>query len=344
MKKHLLFIFAVVFFAFSINAQISVSSTDVVDIGAISFRGYDTIPDASIMPGNAGANQSWDFSALVAHNHDTLSFVDPATTPYDANISGDNTAVYMANDDIWAYFNKNTADLQVMGFVGDIFGTGAVTTVQFNPSETLIKFPANYQDVLVDTSSLELIIDTIKVVQTTYKTVDIDAWGSIVIPLGTYDALRFNITKIENQDIYLDVFGNWVLIQSQVDTVYSYEWWSNDVNIGLPLVSFDWNVDSMAIDGDVEFAEFVNNVSAQNINNFSENVSVFPNPVQDVLHISGDVVSVEIININGEKIYSMEFVDTNNKTIDMGNNPKGIYLLRLKTKDNKIITKKLILN
>jgi len=75
----------------------------------------------------------------------------------------------------------------------------------------------------------------------------------------------------------------------------------------------------------------------ENINNLS--IKIYPNPTIGIFTIQGkNIKYVEITNINGQIIYT-----TNNKSkIDMSNQPKGIYFIKIKA-ENKIYVEKLIL-
>ncbi len=77
------------------------------------------------------------------------------------------------------------------------------------------------------------------------------------------------------------------------------------------------------------------------INNI--NVSVYPNPANDVINIELDKdANIEVLDILGQIIKT---INNNNKetTIDIKNLPSGVYFVRITT-DKEIITKKLIKN
>jgi hypothetical protein len=59
-------------------------------------------------------------------------------------------------------------------------------------------------------------------------------------------------------------------------------------------------------------------------------VSIFPNPVTDILHISGDYSGqlVRIYSPEGFKVYDAEFKNE----IDLSKLPVGIYFMRVRDK------------
>ncbi|PQB03937.1 spondin domain-containing protein [Aureitalea marina] len=71
-------------------------------------------------------------------------------------------------------------------------------------------------------------------------------------------------------------------------------------------------------------------------------VRLYPNPVTDVLRISGsNIREVEIYNALGSLIRSVR-ADNAEQVISMEDDPAGLYLVRLTTNDNRVSTHKII--
>jgi hypothetical protein len=72
--------------------------------------------------------------------------------------------------------------------------------------------------------------------------------------------------------------------------------------------------------------------------NLSEdNISVYPNPANNYLRIdiaNNDVSGIDIYNITGQKVLSQNKTG-NSGTVNISSLPKGSYLLKIKTTDNK---------
>jgi hypothetical protein len=90
--------------------------------------------------------------------------------------------------------------------------------------------------------------------------------------------------------------------------------------------------------GNVEIKFEVQN-STTGINNVKENQDelIFPNPVSDYLHVSGEFEQLSLISLNGTIISQSK-----EKSIYTGNLASGIYLLRIDFGKNRILTKKII--
>lgn len=67
-------------------------------------------------------------------------------------------------------------------------------------------------------------------------------------------------------------------------------------------------------------------------------VLVYPNPTVDVVHIdSKNLKSATLYDMNGKKL-----LESNNTEISVSHLPKGVYVLRIVTSDNSIVSKKII--
>ena len=72
------------------------------------------------------------------------------------------------------------------------------------------------------------------------------------------------------------------------------------------------------------------------IKNVTSKLSIYPNPVKDVLTIEGSYTSVDIFDIFGKLVLSSEYV----KTINVKSLADGVYMLNINT-EKGIQTKKI---
>ena len=70
---------------------------------------YNTV---STSPGNSGANQTWDLSAMPATTLYILTFVDPASTPYTSSYLNSNIALDNSTQNSVAYYNTSSSASQ----------------------------------------------------------------------------------------------------------------------------------------------------------------------------------------------------------------------------------------
>lgn len=86
-----------------------------------------------------------------------------------------------------------------------------------------------------------------------------------------------------------------------------------------------------------------NSVLSNQKNTLKETFSAYPNPTNSVLNISNDninIKNVKLIDITGKVIYN----NYNVESIDVRNYSKGLYILKIESKEGAIFSKKIVLN
>ncbi len=92
----------------------------------------------------------------------------------------------------------------------------------------------------------------------------------------------------------------------------------------------------------------ITNLLNSNYNEFNDNlkIKIYPNPTSNIINIitnEGKVIeNIEIYNIIGEKV-NFNKSTSDNKTIDLSNLEKGVYIIKIKT-DGKYSFQKIIVN
>lgn len=72
------------------------------------------------------------------------------------------------------------------------------------------------------------------------------------------------------------------------------------------------------------------------------NIMVYPNPTNGIVNISGEnIVNVEIVNIMGQVVLS-KICDADETSIDISSLNSGVYLIKLKTKDGKEFSERIV--
>ena len=76
-----------------------------------------------------------------------------------------------------------------------------------------------------------------------------------------------------------------------------------------------------------------NSTVSINENSIISTVNIFPNPANDVINVNLNnltkEVNIEMMSIDGKVVYQLNNVTNKNVTIDISNNSKGIYFLRI---------------
>lgn len=194
-------------------AQITITDTDIGSVGDVRIQKIDENP-VGISLGNAGENQTWDFSDLTQDNINELNFIDPAETGFSATFPMANLAI--ENDGFHLFLSNSPNALYILGYVGD-FGVYPLE----NP-ELILEFPTQYEDefgfsVQLDSISLISEMETdianglqmmvpgivaAKIRLDTSSMSYVDAWGTAILEGDEYDVLRVKKSSFATDTIF----------------------------------------------------------------------------------------------------------------------------------------------
>ena len=246
MKKGLLFP-AALLAALSLFAQPTLQNNVFPDIGdVITIRTADTI---NINQGNAGANQTWNFSALQPEAGTTATqqvFVSPVGTPYAAQFPLANI-VAKTNEDtaVYAYYRKEANQFSILG-------GGSIDFLQeYTDPDVLLKTPLAINGSYTEAFAFQLAALGFQSVGS--HTVTYDGYGTLTTPLGTFaNAIRLKQVSMQEDSAFLD--GGIEFI-SQTETT-TYEWFvANQVGVVIS-ISYSSSSSETRIPGfDTLFAE-----------------------------------------------------------------------------------------
>lgn len=201
-----------------LNAQISIGSS-AMPVSGDTLRYTIAILDTAVLLNyqNSGANQSWQFNQLVPQRQAVSEFKASSQTPYTAiqNRIGEKLSDTISLGGIELYDVYNFYNSSSTEFAMDYRGAGFPTGIPFFPvypiqnsfadKDEVYQFPLNYGD--NDTSTFQFVFQspTIPGVPQAYyesagtRINQVDAWGSITTPYGTFQSIRV-ITDIIGYD------------------------------------------------------------------------------------------------------------------------------------------------
>ncbi len=330
-------ILSVLFFAISLNAQITINSNDIIGTGKLFEEAYDYTPDASIKPGNAGANQTWDFSALSADDIQSTLTINPDWTPYGVFYPNSNLAFYPTDDSVYIYMENTATELRMLGMYTTVLDSIQLPVI-YNPPLVVAAFPVQYQNHKDSDASFSFFapivgvpgIDSAKLKMDIFTETDVDAWGTITTPLGTFDALRMLTIEESFDSIWFKAGGFWTLWTTSKDASHSYAWWSDDNATGYVIAEFDYftNNDSVA---DVSY---LYSTPTQLIDNkqTSSLISIYPNPSDTYINFSyagEENAEIEVFDNIGKLLLRKTLAAGETTRISVEQYPSGIYFYKL---------------
>lgn len=348
-----------VFISMNAFAQITVTDADIAGVGDIIYNASDSMPGTSITVGNAGANQVWDFSTLQTNDWDTTEFISTAGTPY-ANLLP-NANMCVNEDGQFTYFKKDATGIYLLSMDDTIlpqplmilplpltYGSNVVSdsitmmdstlsgpVLDFFLPDSIAPFLTQFQAHTVDSFNIKVNFRT---------EFDVDAYGTITTPLGTFDCLRIKQAFISQNDMtayctdtITGLGSGWYFVDSEVDGDLAYQWWTNDASVKFALAQLFVDSADNVLD-----AEFLITPQTSNVAELTENeISIFPIPATYQLNIEAEAenATYKLYDISGKLHIQNAF--SNTTTIDLSKIIKGTYLLYITTEKGSI-TKKVI--
>ncbi len=346
MKKVFFFVCIVLIFN-QANAQITFDQNDVIISGSTAIQSHDDAP--SVAPGSAGTNQIWDFSFLATSSADTITAMDPANSPYASDYPYSDLALHSGNggNELYFFLTNNGTGLFIDGVAGDVSGMGLPLTVNFSPSNQLMEFPATYNtafngvyvfDETVASSAFPG-ADSVRIKSTTTKDAVIDAWGSLTIPTGTYDALRQNVNTSTVDSAWAHVaFLGWIPVFDTATVTHTYQWIAEE--FGYVLV--EMNVDPFDYPTNVDWISEYNLYTGISESQYNFVQLLYPNPSENEIRISfGNEATgfLEIYNIAGSLI-RRESITGSDYLLDVSQLANGNYFIRFMDDKSAIIAQR----
>ena len=338
MKTIFTFLAAICLTSFSI-AQITIEESDLMMPGGTFLIHVDLSPEIIIDITNTGADLSWDFTGLNNDEsnyacyapNDELEF-QGAFTLSEFHTYGPGF-IYAgpgggAPLDNWGYmmFYTNSNGLFVEGFYSD-YGMGYRST--FNtPAELLMFTPADfnyfesndtYWEVIVDENAMDY--DTLYR-RDVDKTLEADAWGSIITDYGTYDVLRIHETGTSVDSLFA-YMGATTYFSTEVarDTINNYYFWAKDIRNPVLTVHCDTDDNIERIDYLMGAIYSSNQLPKLN------NQQVYPNPSTEYVILENFQGRVDIYNSIGQIVRSIENAPTFYK-LSINDLQTGIYYIK----------------
>lgn len=347
-------------------AQITVNSDNIIGAGKVVVLGIDTT--SNFTAGNGGEDQTWDYTSVLTQAHDTMWFIPPDQTPFPNAFPDANLALRIFIEDAYMYLSHTAQELSVLGgMISFPELPGMDLRAPITPKQVIAAFPMNYldnytqsfvQEIKVVNTIPALKVDSIWIKMYTTQTTIVDAWGELTSPLGTFAVLRVKETATMVDSIFGYMLGSWMLIDNDGYMDEMYSWWTDDSNIGYPIVEL--NIDTET--GFMDDIFFLAQEPYQSINEpiaVNPGLTLFPNPTSDKVTVrfriqdSGSFGSAQdrsriigFYSIDGQKVFEIK-VEQNapglyETDIDISVLPSGMYFVRVQG-GSQVETQKLII-
>lgn len=334
-------------FLVEISSQITISvadfanSGDTVRISQAAGTGLDFA--------STGANYTWDFSALSATSqylkeYNPIGFASllvfgtygpVAPTNYRASYFNptndlplDQLSQFLpvSLSDLNQYTKRMTDSITSLGYSISVNGQGV--PFKSDTIETRYKLPLNYNDSHYSRGytyiDLNPVID-FKIKQYRQRTTNVDGWGTIITPKGTFQALRLRHDIAEIDSVYQTFFGAGQWFGTPPIQRTEYEWFANGEK--------EWVLKATETNGtvnQVEYQEDYLGLDASLIES-SLDASIGPNPVHETLFIDSKspLNLAQIFDDAGRLVLSTSLNNALNSSLDLNLLHTGTYRIIL---------------
>lgn len=291
----------------------------------------------------AGPNITWNFNQLVLAGQSTSTILAPTaaqltTFPTTTNVKKFTNLISATTTFSELFYKNVSSEISLTGVTSDNLILNYVTN-----NAKLGTFPLIYGYNFTDTTAGTFTSGTNNGTFTGNIVTSVDAYGTLTLNNTGNGSFSGPVTRLKTvQNITL--FQGFFNVGSAVQTSYSYYSGSN-LNPELRYTKAVINIPLLNITNQtaIQIEDFATILLSTNNNILTDNISIYPNPVNDILNIKSkdnQKISFVITDINGREIISKTSNDNN---INVSNLKKGIYFVKI-TNDNSSITKKIIKN
>lgn len=304
--------------------------------------------DNSIDFASTGANYSWDFTHLTPETQRFRGFMGMSGLPmfinavYVATILTQYQATYhlpstdlpldqagaflpISITDLHQYTRKASNGITSVGYSVNIEGTSL--PVKSDTIETRYKLPMNFGDTYSSRGytnfDMNPFFDAI-FRQYRQRESQVDGWGTVTTPYGTFDVLRVKHTISEVDSIRIDIFGNQTWIPIPVPDTYIYEWITNGEKDAVMRITTNDILGNEVVTG-IEYKDYDYGLG---LNELSAEIEIYPNPATDVLSVKNVAPNstYKIVDMKGTEVMNGT-LSTPITSIDVATLQNGMYQL-----------------
>lgn len=209
------------------SAQITITASDMPSDGDIFT--YSLTPDLwNTNAASTGASYTWDFSFLTPQSQRSDTFVSVSSTPFAYQFFFNNQFLYpdhhsdhavrlptgggpqgggpVSISNAFNYFRvDNDAYIQT-GFGANI--NGVPSSIQYDPRDFIYRFPMTMGSMDGSVADYLIVVPTLGAYgQTIDRSNEVDGWGTVITPLGSFQALRLKTTITYTDTFFIDQVG-----------------------------------------------------------------------------------------------------------------------------------------
>jgi hypothetical protein len=336
-------------------AQISITADDFPAKGdTIRYSNTSSIFYNYI---ETGANFTWNFSNLVAQSQTLLKHADPDQEDFfiqalfgsmafpvtfratyflpatELPIATLSNIVDVPIDNVYRFFRKTNQEVTAVGL--SVSSMGLAIGKRADTIEVAYKFPITFGQSYESKGFVNIDLSAFapfSLKQHRERISEVDGWGTITTPYGTFDCLRIHHIIKELDSIYIDLGNGPQWFPINIPTIHEYEWWAKGQK-GPILKAKANEIFGFPIVNEIMFRDKFRPELNLSVNESHKEIpSVYPNPAVDVLNAINAHPKSELLILDciGNKVLHLEAL----QPIDISGLKSGVYYLLVKNQES----------
>ena len=348
-------------------AQITINKSDMPIVGdtirSSIFTGIDSLYGVNYTL--TDTNYTWNFANIGWDRQKVDTFMSPPETAYASHFGDTSTCnlsttispsdlpipgglpVQPSVENGFAYFKVSSSKFEQVGMGATVEIPGYVPPTStysiFDTTDVFYKLPLAYNDKDTTRSfylfSLTTGFGSVNIYESKTRINEVDGWGNITTPLGTFEAIRLKSTS--------NIKDRMVLIALGIDSVTNrvlveYIWLTKQHHI--PVMKITENINGLNVRYNVQYIDHYRIPSnwGLNENNEASILNIYPNPAKDFVRIAynaSKTANITIFDMYGNKVSERMIKGNSSVDIAVSDYAKGIYTARITEANSKPITK-----
>lgn len=326
------------------EAQITIGNSDMATAGdtfRVSLTNFAPVgTDVAL----TGPNYNWDYSGLVYTSQDVDTFLATSATaslyafyfinvPFNPNrasvasrgldLSAAGGAVPIS--DLFNFYYASSTLYQQVGFGASI--SGISTPIAYTNKDKIYYFPLNFGDSDSCDSDYSLTVPSLGHVDgMQHRVNNVDGWGSLTTPFGTFNTVRVMSELTGHDSLYLDTLGFGFSFPR--NKTREYKWLAT--NSGIPELQINTTVlGGLEIISSIRYRDIYRDsttgVGLSNLIAAEFSANLYPNPSSDgncflqIRNASSQKINIHVYSITGALLLNLD------KSLD--NNSSGTIIL-----------------
>lgn len=320
-----------------LSAQVSITQEDLPALDSVyALTNANLLTDYDFE--ETGADFTWDFSDLESFNEAEQAYIPVGDAPFTYQVFFNNPF----DEDYLADFALNTEGfsagpvefsnfyqfIQKDESAYEIVGQGATVNdlpvpAQTDPIDVVYDLPLDFGNAHSSYSEWQIEIPTLGYYRLQQnRTYEVDGWGEVTTPTGSYNALRVRMNLEMTDSVYVDFIQQGLTFDREM---VQYLWLAEEE--GIPVLSVSVNFDQVSsitykID---ELDEDPVGIAVKT----ADAMRVYPTVTSGMVNVSGLSSDARLRLLDGNGKLAQEL--PNQSTFNLSDHPVGMYFVEIQT-------------